>query len=97
LCHNSITGKGNNGDPVVKGDGLQYAVCDTCNKNIIIPMRKHQVKELARAEAKANPKPKVEKVKPKKTIMCDDCSNMLMNSVRPVLGFIKLQDEDIDV
>jgi hypothetical protein len=42
-------------------------------------------------------KPKIVKEKPKKTIMCDDCSNMLMNSVRPVLGFIKLQDDDLDI
>ena len=85
LCHNDIVGCGNNGDPVVKGDGLQYAVCDTCNKNIIIPMRMYYKKELAKAEAKANPKPKIVKEKPKRTIMCDDCSSMLLNNIKSIL------------
>lgn len=85
LCHNDIVGTGNNGDPVVKGNGLQYAVCNTCNKNIIIPMRKHQIKELAKAEAKANPKPKIKKEKPKRTIMCDDCSSMLLNNIKSII------------
>jgi ribosome-binding protein aMBF1 (putative translation factor) len=85
LCHNSIDGKGNNGDPVVKGDGLQYAVCDTCNNDIIIPMRMHRVKEAKKAVAKANPKPKIVKDKPKRTIMCDDCSSMLLNNIKSIL------------
>lgn len=51
-------------------------------------------KEHTKKKLEKENKPKVIKIKPKRTIMCEDCSNLLMNNVRPVLGFVKNPDED---
>jgi ribosome-binding protein aMBF1 (putative translation factor) len=82
LCLNNITGKGNNGDPVVKGDGMMYAVCDDCNKNIIIPVRKIQAKK---NKPKVPKEPKTPKPKEPKVKLCDDCTELLIVKLNEVL------------
>ena len=54
------------------------------SKEIAEAYKAHTKKKLEKES-----KPKIKKDKPKRTIMCDDCSTILFTKINPVLGFIE--------
>ena len=52
----------------------------TVSKEIAEAYKQHAKKKLEKES-----KPKIKKEKPKRTIMCDDCSSMLLNNIKSIL------------
>jgi hypothetical protein len=54
------------------------------SKLVAEAFKEHTKKKLEREN-----KPKAVKIKPKRTVMCDDCSNMLLNNIKSIIPVVE--------